>query len=241
MKNKLIFILLSVMLFFACENNSNCINGEGAIITQTISIESFTGVNLSGAHNIIISQGAVQKVEVTGNANIIDKLETNIIGDIWQCKLKDDCYNHYELTVHITIPTLTSVKISGSGNISVNDFDNQGNLFAEIAGSGNISLKEFNGCQNFTANIIGSGHISGTENFDDLENLTINIIGSGNFNGFPVETKNCTIIIEGSGNCFVYVEDFLDVNIIGSGSVFYKGTPAINVNISGSGSVIDSN
>ena len=239
-----IFILLLTSVFMASctkEDTNPCIQGEGAIVTRTLSVTNFSGIDLAGASNVTISQGTEQQVIATGHSNIIDLVSTSVSGDVWSIRLVDGCYDNYELSFQITVPNIEDIVLSGSGNIVVNDFTDQGDLAVVVSGSGNIDFDSFDGCENASFSISGSGQIRGLEDFADLKNLNIVISGSGNFNGFPIETENCMITISGSGNCEVSVRDELIITISGSGNVFYKGMPIISSTITGSGEVIDAN
>jgi len=241
LKFSVVAILFASLFISACKKENLCISGHGSITTKTLSVASFTGIDLAGASNIVVSQGPIQEVKATGHPNIIDRVNTKVSGNIWDITLIDGCYENYELAFQITVPNLEEIELSGAGNITVNDFINQGDLEIHIGGSGNINLNRFDGAENLSVSISGSGHIDGNAAFSDLKMLDINISGSGNYEGFPIETDQCDISISGSGNCSVYVRDALDVNISGSGNVLYKGTPVIKSNITGSGSVINAN
>ncbi len=67
---------------------------------------------------------------------------------------------------------------------------------------------------------------------------THTISGSGDINAFSFIQKECTAKISGSGNMYLHVIDYLDVNISGSGTVFYIGDPQLTIKITGSGSVV---
>ena len=232
-------IILSIFLS-SCEDN-NCINGSGGIITRTLNIPAFTGIGMAIAADIFIQQGAIQNVEVTGHANAIDRLDTDVSNGVWDIEFRKDCYKNYDLSIVITVPDINKVFISGSGDIEVNSFNNQSDLRLDISGSGNINLNEFENCEKLDVNISGSGKIFGNLDFTSLKRLDINISGSGTYSAYPIMTDDCFVNISGSGNCYVYARNILSVNISGSGNVYYKGHPTVTSNISGSGIVVDSN
>lgn len=239
----LLALLISFLVTGCQKDNENdvCINGIGPIVTKTLSVPNFTGINSLGSNNIIITQGAEQEIIAVGHENIIDRIETNVSGGVWDIELEDGCYNNYELTLNITLPNIEEIQINGAGNIIVNDFVDQGDFNLEINGAGNIELNAFDGAENLSISIAGSGNIVGKEDFSTLKNLNINIAGSGNFSGFPIITDVCSISIAGSGDCEVHVNDVLNVTITGTGNVYYKGFPTITANITGTGGIFDSN
>lgn len=235
-------LLLASVSFTSCDKENNCKNGSGGIITRTLSIPGFTGIDFQEAGEVIITQGAAREVVATGHANVVDNIKTEVSNGEWKIDLDHGCYDNYDLTIYITVPDLNEITLSGSGNITVNDFTDQGeDLDVNLSGSGSISLRSYNGPENLSVNISGSGIITAYSPISTLKNLNIKIGGSGDYLGFPIHSDDCTINISGSGNCQVFVNNTLDVKIGGSGSVFYKGHPTVTSNITGSGTIVDAN
>ncbi|MCF8237940.1 MAG: DUF2807 domain-containing protein [Saprospiraceae bacterium] len=225
-----------------CFRDHFCIKGTGDLISQTIDVDPFTGIDLQIAAEVNLIQGPAQKVTAIGNENILDDLETKVVNGVWLIQLDDDkCYNYDNLVLTITVPDLDQVLLSGSGNIDMDNFSDQTDLTARILGSGNINLQEVTGTTKLTVGIHGSGNIIGHGAFPDLETLSIEITGSGNYRGYPIQTNEATVSITGSGNAYVYAWDHLSIFIAGSGNVFYKGNPSVSTTITGSGEVIDAN
>lgn len=206
--------------------NPDVIEGEGKIITSHLSIENFVGVDLAFANNVIIRQGTSQDVKVTGHSNIIEKLKTDVLDNIWEIDLEEGIYENYELLVEITVPNLNTLIISGSGNMTIDGFNEQiGNLVIDISGSGQMIFNSFEGITNLDVTIGGTGSFIANQDISTLENLTIDIIGSGNYLGYNISAKNCEVNVSGAGNAEITVTNNLIVIISGSGNVSYLGTP----------------
>ena len=225
------------IIFSSCTDDGICKKGNGDIETVEFDLDSFNAIELSDCADVTISQGAKQKVTVTGDANIIDDLETQIRNKAWAIELGNGCYRDYQLDIEITIPNLTQVGVTGSGSVYVNSFDDQTNLDLSISGSGKIELERFSNTRNLDVRISGSGDVIGYDQFDALQNLDVRISGSGNYDAYPIETENADINITGSGNCYTTVLNSLIVDISGSGRVRYHGSPTVQKTITGSGSV----
>jgi len=240
MKKAILFSILIALFLVSCDDDDTY-TGEGPIVIEELTLQDFSGIEAIGSMDIIISEGAEQKVEVTGHANIIERVETSVSNGIWKVKLKDGSYKNADLTFNIVIPMLNRASIEGSGDISINDFTSVDDVYLGIIGSGNIDLDENNGCANLVVYIEGSGDINAKEAFEDIENLDVEIIGSGSFDGFPVEADQVIINIVGSADCTVTANIGLKVDIEGSGIVSYKGNPTIESNISGSGKILNAN
>ena len=194
MKKALLFSTLITLFFISCDDDDTY-TGEGPIVTEELNLEDFSGIEALGSMDIVISEGTEQKVEVTGHANIIERVETSVSNGIWKVKLKDGSYKNADLTFNIVIPMLNRASIEGSGDILINDFKSVEDVYLGIIGSGNIQLDENDGCANLVVEIEGSGYVNAKEAFEDIESLDVEIIGSGSFDGFPVEADQVIIDI----------------------------------------------
>jgi len=240
MKKALLFSALITLFFISCDED-DIYTGEGPIITQALSLQDFSAIEALGTMEVVIREGAEQKVEVTGHANIIDRLETTVSNGLWKIKLKDGSYRNADLSFSIVIPELNAASIEGSGEIDINDFTSIENVFLGIIGSGDIQLDANTGCENLVIQIEGSGNVRANSEFTDLKNVDLEIIGSGSLEGFSLQADQVAVNIVGSADCSVTAHVSLNVDIDGSGTVSYKGDPNIESNISGSGKIVNSN
>lgn len=240
-RTMLLVILVTVLDSCSLGVNSNCIEGEGTITTETLPLSDFEEIDLAISSNVTITQGAIQEVKAIGHPNIIAKLNTSVLNNIWTIELEDGCYNNYDLAIEIIVPNIKFVKVRGSGDIVINDFSNQSSLETIISGSGDITLNAFEGVTIYNAALSGSGSIQANNDISTLDALNLTISGSGKYYGFGISSSSATVEVSGSGKAELTAIDNLNVNINGSGSVSYKGTPEITQNITGSGDLINAN
>ncbi|MFK8009051.1 MAG: head GIN domain-containing protein [Saprospiraceae bacterium] len=235
-------ILLAMIVMTSCQDRGNnglfnCIEGEGDVVTQEILINEFTGVKSRGSSQVYITQGNDFKVEVEGQQNIIDNIETDIQNGVWEIEFEDCQRDFDELKIYITMPEIKSLEVSGSGDLFGQDVFVVENINLKVDGSGSIDVA-VDGATDVDARISGSGTIklTGTTNY-----LGSKISGSGDLEAYDLEANICNIKIAGSGDAEVTVNDELDVKIEGSGDVYYIGNPIINVDITGSGDLKNMN
>ena len=231
------FLPLAIMLpffFTSCEK----IKGEGPVISETRTVNQFSGIELNIHATINFTQGPNQMLELKGQSNMLNILETYVAGSNLVIKFRNDIKigKHEPITINISAPDLNNIVINGSGKIITtgNLANNESKL--QVNGSGNIEIKQLNVLK-LDAVIAGSGDIKivqGTANEERLK-----IIGSGNFYLGDILAKDVHTHISGSGNTEVNVTDNLNVVIEGSGNVYYKGQPQqVNTTITGSGKVL---
>ena len=251
-------VVIALIAFSNCNDDKNCIDGSGPIVTEEFDLEEFDSFSAAGPKEILVRQGAEQRVVVSGQQNIIDRLERDVTAGVWNAELENGCYEDFDLSVEITLPDLKSAEAAGATDMTFLDFDSLTSVNLGISGSGNITQTgAFNASEYVDLRITGAGNaLIGVyaPRFNYIQtgsgNATINgevrlqsmaIDGAGNYSAPGLLSDTCNIAITGSGNATVHAEEFLFVRITGSGSVFYTGFPDIDSQITGSGSLIDSN
>jgi hypothetical protein len=214
---KLSAVLFVTGALFLSSCVKEVIRGRGSIVTQERPVSGFTKVKITGSTDITIVQGSSFKVAVSDYENLVDDIETSVIGD----ELRVGYRKHTLVTrgnskATITMPSLKGLRVDGSGNFAVNGpFTLTGLFSIEINGSGNVSIADAT-----------------------AEDADIHVSGSGDINAFGLQCNIAKVKIDGSGNTELTVNKQLDVRINGSGDVYYKGNASVNASINGSGKVI---
>jgi hypothetical protein len=230
-------VLLSAFLVSMWSCKKERVEGDGPVVTETRSANNFSGIDLRVAANVYYKQDSVYKLEVSAQQNILDVMETYVSNGKLVVKFENDkrVRSHDPITVAVSGPSLSSVRLSGSGNVNAMGKLSPASMEIDISGSGDIFITELNTSW-LDADISGSGNIRIGSGSATEEKLAIS--GSGNIDLTNVQAVKAKSKTSGSGDIRLSVSQSLDVTISGSGSVYYKGNPIINTNISGSGKVI---
>lgn len=219
MKVSILFSSLLVLFFTvsaqAQKNWERSISGEGAVVTEELSLADFHSIGLGVSGIVYLIPGKVQKVTVEGQKNLIDNLKREVKNGSWNIAFDKNVRDSRDMKFYITISTVKNLSIGGSGKIvAQEDFNGLGALKFSIGGSGTI---EFSG---------------------SADSADVSIGGSGNIKAANLKVQSCKVSIGGSGSCYIEVGDRLDASIAGSGKVNYKGRPKVNSSVAGSGKVI---
>ena len=257
--SSLVLFALMLTLFASCDSGTfNRIEGVGPVVEKEINLQDFDGLLLDCSFNVEVTQGATQKVVVTGQENIIDRLRRNVVNDTWIIDMLPGNYRNITLDISITTPDLSLIAVDGSGDVRVSSFETN-NMKLDIDGSGNIHFPnelivadetrmDIDGSGDITVNelettslrskIDGSGdiHLAGQTDYARYE-----IDGSGDYRCFDLIAQDVDVRIDASGNARLTAEQNLDVNIDGNGNVYYKGQPNVNSRVDGSGNVFNAN
>jgi hypothetical protein len=160
-----------------------------------------------------------------------------VVNGTWYIELERGHYRSYELKYYITVPRINRISNDGAARVTMNDFDNQGNLDITIDGAGDIEVNRLENTEEVYVTVNGAGKVAFRDEMPQLDYLDILISGAGTFSGYPAVARECRVEIEGTAKCEVSVEERLDVIIEGAGTVRYKGSPRVYQEISGLGQV----
>jgi len=228
----LFFIVLTAVIFASC----NKVVGEGPVTTTSRTVATFSAIDVSVPAEVYYYTGAACKVEIEAQQNITDLIETNVSGNTLQVRFNRNNVNIRSkgVRINITSPGVSSIRMSGSGNIYAPVRIEAYNFQLSLSGSCN-AVADTLVANNFQSSISGSGNI--TVQHGSAQQVEVEISGSGNVDIAGVTAANVTTHSSGSGNIKVNATDKLNVHISGSGRVYYKGSPDISTEVSGSGGV----
>ncbi len=215
-------------------SSTDCVNGSGKVIRDTVKTENYSSVFLELPGNILFKKGDFQRTIIETDNNLLNliniytqSLTLVVNSDEFLCPTK--------LKLHLTMPDFDQFAIRGAGNIENTEPFSADRVETIVEGSGNVNL---NGIETgvFFSEISGSGNIFATGTSD---NASARIEGSGNINLEHLLCGSAVYEIEGSGNVRAAAEKYLKVRIYGSGNIYYKGSPEVlDVVIEGTGSII---
>lgn len=235
----LIIQLATILIFSSCRNDRFFIKGEGDSVSNTRSITTCNAVSLSMSASVEVIKDSANYIELYGQQNILNVIETRVSGNELRIDLKrgTSIRKHHPISIRVHCKDMQSVNVSGSGSVNVRSGYEIDYMNVVLSGSGSIHL-DSKISKKLSANISGSGNIKYNGPETDCLEGEYNISGSGNIEAEWLKTYNVLAKVSGSGNITVYAKSYLNANISGSGNIRYRGNPEIYKNISGSGKVI---
>lgn len=250
--------LLFTMLIAVAVVTTSCqegIYGDGPIVSEDYNLPIFSSVELEMQGKVYITPGDYQQVELLTNSNLLNYIDVEMYGEELRLSFRDGFYprSYDVLEFRITTPYVDKVTVRGSGDIFTTGLFNPKTFVASVRGSGNININQLDNIST-TLSIHGSGdivindvltnsvfaEISGSGNIytsGSTRDQEITINGSGDIDNGRLYSKWTDVLMNGSGDCTIYVEDFLKARINGSGDVYVNGPATIDQAINGSGDV----
>jgi hypothetical protein len=219
-KLMLIFgFLMAAFLFCSCDREKNPvtndqITGSGRIVSESRTVGSFTGIQVTNFAKVFISQDTVESLRIESDDNIIGRVATSVNRGILVVGLRDGSYNDVTVSVYASMKNIKLLESTGAATFSSTNSFNTDSLTCRITGVGSMTLV-------------------GKTNYERIE-----ITGSGDVHNSNFISSYCSISISGAGNVETQVTQQLDATIAGTGTITYFGNPAvIHQSVSGVGTI----
>ena len=220
---KSIISLMAIVLFTATSiqaddflrwvTGCNGIQGSGDLVTETRDLDEFTRIEAKGSTDIFVTVGDEQKVTVTFDDNLVDFIVTDVRRKTLEVYCEESYSSRRPCRVEITVPSLESVRLSGSGDMEI--YDLQGEMFEyTISGSGDLRMD------------------------GEIDELDIRVSGSGDVDARDLKAKDAYVKVSGSGDVKVYTSESFEGRVSGSGDINVYGNPEhVSRRVSGSGDI----
>lgn len=230
---KLILITICIPIAFLL---SSCdqVTGTGPIVTSTRNVEHFNAIESTMSASTEISIGSVYSVKIEAQKNIIPLIETAVEGNqlVIRTKKGVSLNTDRDIIIHITMPEVTGIDVTGSGSVKVLNSITTKSLQLDVSGSGNIETAGIT-TELLAATITGSGNITVAGGNCKVERLSLT--GSGEADCSNVLARNADAQVTGSGGASVNASEYLKVTLTGSGDIHYKGKAQVTAEVTGSG------
>lgn len=182
-------------------------------ITEKRELSPFDQIVLNISADVTVKKGDEYTCSITADHDLTPLIVTECNNQILSLSLRSSFTFTGKITIEITSPLITRVKINGSGGVKLQDVTKD-MIDLTIDGSGGITA-------------IGKAVFL---------NAVIN--GSGNIDADALEVETAEVIINGSGDMNLNVTKQLSAEVRGSGDILYSGSPEIKSSVvKGSGHI----
>lgn len=232
-------IIILICLIGACTScgyiGQKRVRGNGQLKTETMTVQSFERLEVSGAADVVLKQDAAVSVKVEGDENLLPYIEVFNEGNTLLVKTKRG-YNlrpKRKLVVYISSPVYKKIQVSGAGEIrSENLLSSKEKFSFGLSGAGDIRLSL--DAPEVAINVSGAGSIKLE---GKTRNLDLGVSGAGDVNCFDLLTENTNVSISGAGDADIYASVKLTGHVSGAGDIRYKGGAVSEIRTSGAGGV----
>ncbi len=228
------------------------IRGSGTVIREERAVSGFERVALTGAGDVIITQGEAGALTVEADDNLMAYLETEVRNGTLSLGFTREGSNRNvrpsdKIRFHLTVKALTGLEVLGAGDFiaapleaerlevflaGAGDVQIDGleavQLEVVLAGAGDVRIDALN-AEKLVVKLNGAGNV---ELAGQVVEQGIFVNGAGDYRAGELESQAATVELNGVGNARVWARETLDVRIPGVGSVEYYGSPQVTKEIS---------
>lgn len=216
------------------------IKGNGKVVTEERTTGSYEGVAVSGWFDVELVDGTEGALTIKGEENLLEYIITEVKdGDLVirvekGVQIQPSSWkNGGAVLITVPVEKISSVSLSGSGDIVGKKKLQATDFYTSMSGSGDITLDVE--ADSMEASMSGSGDMSLSGKAGNFE---VRISGSGDVNAFGLEADTVEATVSGSADIEVTVHEMLKARVSGSGNIEYKGNPKkIDSKSSGSGDI----
>jgi hypothetical protein len=208
-------------------------HGDGNVQKETRKISTFNGIEVSGAFQIILKQGAVEELIVEADANLLPLIRTEVVGGTLNIETKKPIHHVTVMKVYVTVKDLNRIDVSGAVDINTEGRITVPELSIDASGASDSKLEL--GVQKLKLDCSGASKMR----FSGFAtNVNMDLSGASDIFAYDLLAENYDLQISGAGNAQLNVSKKIRADISGAGSVKYKGSPSeVDQSISGAGSI----
>lgn len=229
-------LLLPAAIGFA-QDEKNLVYDANA---QVRKLSGFSGVEVSGAIDLYISQGKEEAVAVSaGDVELIDRIRTEVKDNIlhiyfegkglnWQSKWSNNKFKAY-----VTFKNLNKLEAGGACNVRFTSPVKLSDLKVELSGASDLLMEA-----DIDELVVGLSGASECKMSGNANYAKINCSGASSFKAYDLKIGNCKVDASGASGIRITVTKELNARASGASSISYKGEGLIrDISSSGASSV----
>ena len=232
---KRILFLIAVTLSLIVQSCvlSPSIKGNGNVQQEERNVDDFDEIKASRGVNVYLSQGEETKVLVRADENLLDVIETEVLGDELIIRSKQNVRNAEAFKVFVTSPVYESVKSSAGANVYSETEIVSDDLEVSASAGANITLEVNAGGLEASASAGANVRLEGL-----TRECNAHASAGSNIKAEDLKTKNAELKVSSGANIWISIDNNLKASASSGGNIFYRGEPSqTNINKSSGGNV----
>lgn len=226
MKIMIVACVSIIVLLSSCRIET--VKDLGPTKTKNIEVKQFDEIELSSAAKVIFHISDTVSVSIEAPEKLIDSYQIESNGKQLSIREKNkeegktvlnmgNFSDEYVVTVHVYAPRLSSIYVTGSGEVTCDDTIHAEKFTGSVTGSGDIDCKVVK-----------------------ADKLSLEVTGSGDIELHETEAVNSTALVTGSGDINVHFisGNTASATVTGSGDITFSGSlTQVSKAVTGSGSI----
>ena len=238
MKNLSVLLLTGLITLSCSAQWGKTIKGNGNNVTIERSTGDYDGIAVSGWFDVDLVSGNEGEITLQGEENLLEYIITEVKDGKLVIKTEKSVNlksSNWKSEIRITVPveSISSVSMSGSGDIVGKTKIKSDKFSTAMSGSGDITLDIDSNL--ISASMSGSGDITLSGKTTDFD---ATVSGSGDIEAYNLEADNVSATVSGSADIQVTAKKSIKARVSGSGDISYRGNPEkVDTKTSGSGDI----
>jgi hypothetical protein len=225
--------LLTLFLFFSCEDKPDCFKSTGEIVKEERSLDRYTTVFLKDNLNLILVDDTIQNLTIEAGKHLLSEIKTEVKDGQLFISNDNSCnwVRSYKkpLNIYLSLKTVKGIFHYGSGNISCRETIHKDTIIFHHYSSGNMNVDIYSNYIWLDMDKLGDLRLTGKTN-----TLLSRTIGLGKLDTDGLSCKQFYQTSDGKGDSNIRSDSLLVVEINNSGTIYYTGNP-VTVLKTGSG------
>lgn len=198
---------------------------------QDRSVKNFNKIEVSGAFNVILTQGTTEKLTIEADDDMMQKIITEVKGGTLIIRLQNNTsiHNKSDLIAELTFVNLDGIDVSGAVKLNGTNAMKFSKLEIEASGATEINLDL--SATHLDCDLSGASKITLQGNAPELD---VDLSGASDMVAGNFRTRSCILDCSGASKSSVFATEVLKVDGSGASHVTYTGNPAtVESNMSG--------
>lgn len=235
MKNKMLTKILISLFTAVVFSSITCaqVSGNGNVVKEDRTVPAFTGLDVEDGIDVILSQGSSQSLTLEADENLLGHIKTEVTGGKLKIYLEKNVWNRKTLKAYVTVTELSSLSVSGGGDVSSTEVISVSDLKIDISGGGDLNFSTKG--NSIKIEISGGGD---ADMEVEAKSMKYSLSGGGDLS-LSLTGDELEGSISGGGDAVISLGNNLDIfslEISGGGDLDLNGIAGdINVSISGGG------
>lgn len=229
---KIILGLVLFTSFVSCEKETkDCPSST----ERTFAESGFTKVSAGATFTVSIKQGATYSIQAKGCANDLNDLRIKNQQGQLEIEFNGNRNDRYRVDLEITMPSLTSINLSGAAKGTVTGFGQQPTFMRSVlSGTATCTITDLP--------LLVAADLSGASELflhGATTDLIANVSGTSRLNAYGATADDVDISASGTAKIYVQARQSLVALASGDSRIYYKGNPSnLQIDRSGTAQVI---
>ena len=227
-------ILLLSLLLAACGPTPEAREEAKAARNSMVRTGDFDRISLTGPPDVIVTTAPAVSVRVDGDPAETAKLQIETVAGELRIGVKPGMSlgDRHGIIVHVTMPRLRGVTITGPGDVNVDRIQGQ-SFTGNVTGPGDLAIRHLQaGEAHFSVNGPGGIRASGV-----VQRLEAALNGDGDLSLSGLRTGDATVSLTGSGDIALHATGLVQGQVTGPGDLTVAGGARCTVTSIGPGDI----